>query len=124
VWNLACGEWEKFSTGYLIKYEITCSKCQQSIHYTAMTSHITIECPCYCQYCDTTADEEVISGQHKEKYHNSYHQQLIRPLTSCNYYQKGFFPLTITDWNKLPNEIIECSTLDEFLYHLNFCDYV
>ena len=54
----------------------------------------------------------------------SHHQRLIPPLTSCNYYQKSFFPLTITDWNKLPNEVIECSTQDEFLYHLNFYDYV
>ena len=55
---------------HLTKCEITCSNCQQSIHYTAMTSHITTKCPCYCQYCNTTADEGVISGHHKEKCHN------------------------------------------------------
>ena len=50
----------------------------------------------------------------------SHHKQLMPPLMSFNYYQKSFFPYTIIDWNHLPNEIIECSTLDEFLYHPNF----
>jgi len=44
---------------------------------------------------------------------------IFPPLTLTNYYQKSFFPRTITDWNN-PNELIECSTLDEFLYHLKF----
>ena len=49
----------------------------------------------------------------------SHHQRLIPPLTSSNYYQKSFFPHTIIYWNNLLNEISECSTLDEFLYHLS-----
>jgi len=32
-------------------------------------------------------------------------------------------PINVMPMQLLPNEIIECSTLDEFLYHLNFCDY-
>ena len=32
-----------------------------------LTSHIESQCPCYCQYCRTTADEKAISNQHKEK---------------------------------------------------------
>lgn len=32
-----------------------------------LTSHIEVHCTCYCQYCKTTADKEVISNQHKEK---------------------------------------------------------
>ena len=48
----------------------------------------------------------------------SHHLRLIPPVTSSNYYQKSFFPHTITDWNTLPNELIESATLDEFSYHL------
>ena len=55
---------------HLDKCEITCSKCQEQIHNTAMSTHTSSECPCYCQYCDTTAGREVISAQHKEKCHN------------------------------------------------------
>ena len=32
-----------------------------------LPKHIESQCPCYCQYCRTTADEKVISNQHKEK---------------------------------------------------------
>ena len=48
----------------------------------------------------------------------SHHLRLIPPVASSNYYQKSFFPHTITDWNTLPNELIESATLDEFSYHL------
>ena len=48
----------------------------------------------------------------------SHRHRLIPPATSTNYYQKSFFPRTIFDWNNLPNEAIECSSFDEFSYHL------
>ena len=32
-----------------------------------MKSHLDTECPCYCPYCDITAEREVISSKHKEK---------------------------------------------------------
>ena len=48
----------------------------------------------------------------------SHQQRFIPPTTSTNYYQKSFFPHTIADWNNLPDEIIDSTTLDEFLYHL------
>ena len=32
-----------------------------------MKSHLDTECPCYCPYCDITAEREVISSEHKEK---------------------------------------------------------
>ena len=48
----------------------------------------------------------------------SHRHRLIPPATSTNYYQKSFFPRTIFDWNNLPNEVIECSSFDEFSYHL------
>ena len=51
----------------------------------------------------------------------SHQQRFIPPTTtSSNYYQKSFFPHTIADWNNLPDEIIDSTTLDEFSYHLNF----
>ena len=34
-----------------------------------MKSHLDTECPCYCPYCDITAEREVISSEHKEKCH-------------------------------------------------------
>ena len=55
----------------------------------------------------------------------SHHQHFIQPITSTNYYQKSFFPPTIVDWNNLPDEIIDSTTLDDFSYHLKFfCEYV
>ena len=49
----------------------------------------------------------------------SHHRWLIPPttLTSTNYYQESF-PHTITDSNSLPNELIECTTLEDFSYYL------
>jgi len=47
--------------------DITCSKCNQRVHHAAMPRHNSSECPCYCQYCNTTEKKEVISGQHKKK---------------------------------------------------------
>jgi len=44
-----------------------CDKCNDAIHYTVTSSHVTTECPCYCQYCDVTAERDMISKQHKEK---------------------------------------------------------
>jgi len=51
--------------------EITCNNCQAAIHHTAMSRHASSECPCYCQYCDTTTNTEEISKLHKDKC-NSY----------------------------------------------------
>ena len=34
-----------------------------------MKSHLDTECPCYCPYCDMTAEREVISSEHKENCH-------------------------------------------------------
>ena len=34
-----------------------------------MKSHLDTGCPCYCPYCDITADREVIGNEHKEKCH-------------------------------------------------------
>ena len=44
-----------------------CDKCNDVIHYSNI--HLPTNCPCYCPHCDTTADREVISSEHKEKCH-------------------------------------------------------
>ena len=46
-----------------------CDKCNEVIHYTSLTSHFTTDCPCCCQYCNITAEREVIDNLHKEKCH-------------------------------------------------------
>ena len=47
--------------------KISCSKCRQIVYFSTMKSHLDTECPCYCSYCDITAEREVISSEHKEK---------------------------------------------------------
>ena len=49
--------------------EISCSKCKQIVYLSTMKSHLDTECPCYCPYCDMTAEREVISSEHKENCH-------------------------------------------------------
>ena len=49
--------------------KITCSKCKQIVYLSTMKSHLDTECPCYCPYCDVTAEREVISREHKETCH-------------------------------------------------------
>ena len=47
--------------------KITCNKCKQTVYLRTMKSHLDTECPCYCPYCDITAEREIISREHKEK---------------------------------------------------------
>ena len=54
--------------------------------------------------------------------HLLHHYRLIPPIISTNYYQKSFFPHTIADGNSLPNELIECATLDKFSYFVIIYD--
>ena len=49
--------------------DIKCDKCDQTLPSTAVKSHLDTECPCYCPFCDITAEREVISSEHKEKCH-------------------------------------------------------
>lgn len=46
---------------------IQCDKCEETVHYTSVDSHMANSCDCYCQYCDTTATREVIRSEHKKK---------------------------------------------------------
>ena len=47
----------------------------------------------------------------------------IPPSTSTTYFQKSFFPRAITDWNNLPDNIIECDTLQCFILSLKSHDF-
>ena len=51
---------------HLKECEISCSKCKQPVQFSSMKSHLDTECPCYCPYCDITAEREVISCEHKK----------------------------------------------------------
>ena len=78
--------------------KISCSKCKQIVYFSTMKSHLDTECPCYCPYCDITAEREVISSEHKEKCHkfplscpknigvnNALMISLIKQITSMSY---------------------------------------
>ena len=47
--------------------ETECDKCKTIVKHKLLHSHLDTECPCYCPYCDITAEREVISSNHKEK---------------------------------------------------------
>ena len=47
--------------------ETECDKCKTTVKHKLLHSHVLTECPCYCPYCDITAEREVISSEHKEK---------------------------------------------------------
>ena len=46
--------------------EMECDKCKATVKHKLLHSHVTTECPCYCPYCDITAEREVISSEHKK----------------------------------------------------------
>ena len=83
--------------------EISCSKCKQIIYFSTMKSHLDTECPCYCPYCDITAEREVISSEHKEKCHKF-------PLTCPNNCGLDNIPRDDMDEHKkeCPLEVIQC----------------
>lgn len=43
--------------------------CDSEYQRQSLAVHTETSCPCYCQYCHTSADKEVISSQHKQKCH-------------------------------------------------------
>ena len=54
---------------------------------------------------------------------HTHHLHYIPPSTSTTYFQKSFFPRTITDWNNLPDNIIESDTLQHFILSLKSHNY-
>ena len=83
--------------------KISCSKCKQIVYFSTMKSHLDTECPCYCPYCDITAEREVISSDHKEKCHKF-------PLTCPNNCGLDNIPRDNMDEHKkmCPLEMIQC----------------
>ena len=83
--------------------EISCSKCKQIVYLSTMKSHLDTECPCYCPYCDMTAEREVISSEHKENCHKF-------PLTCPNNCGLDNIPRDNMDEHKkvCPLEMIQC----------------
>ena len=88
---------------HLNECEITCRKCKQIVYFTTMSRHLDKDCPCYCPYCDSTADREVISSKHKEKCHKF-------PLTCPNNCGVDNIPQGDMDEHKkvCPLEMIQC----------------
>ena len=83
--------------------EISCSKCKQIVYFSTMRSHLDTECPCYCPYCDITAEREVISSEHKEKCHKF-------PITCPNNCSLDGIPRDDMDEHKkvCPLQMIQC----------------
>ena len=80
-------------TGHKLSQKCTpCDKCNAIIHYTDIINHLGT-CPCYCLYCDITADRKVIRIEHKEKYHKFL-------LTCFNKYGQDRIPQDNTDEHK------------------------
>ena len=83
--------------------KISCSKCKQIVYFSTMRSHLDTECPCYCPYCDITAEREVISSEHKEKCHKF-------PITCPNNCSLDGIPRDDMDEHKkvCPLQMIQC----------------
>ena len=54
---------------------------------------------------------------------HTHHLHYIPPSTSKTYFQKSFFRRAITDWNNLPDYIIENDTSDHFILSLKSYNY-
>ena len=47
--------------------EMKCpSECGILLQRKDVENHLIVDCPCYCQYCNTTGDERMIAERHKE----------------------------------------------------------
>ena len=92
---------------HLDKCEIACKYCKENMHYTAMTNHINNYCPCYCQYCGTVAERDVISDRHLEKCHKF-------PVPCPNTCGKYKIPQDEVDIHKkeCPLEMVYCEYYD------------
>ena len=78
-----------------------CDKCDDVIHYSDI--HLPTNCPCYCPHCDTTADREVISSEHKEKCNKCP----LRCPNNCG--QDDILQECMDDHKKVcPREMIQC----------------
>ena len=64
-----------------------------------MKSHLDTQCPCYCPYCDVTAEREVISRDHKGKCYKI-------PLVSTNTTNTGVENVLPDKLNKAQKDIL------------------
>ena len=81
-----------------------CDKCDDIIHYSDI--HLPTNCPYYCPHCDTTADREVISSEHKEKCNKCP----LRCPNNCG--QDDILRESMDDHKKVcPSEMIQCEYL-------------
>ena len=82
-------------------------KCGSELQRQDMQSHVEADCPCYCQYCRSTADKKTISTQHKEKCPKF-------PLPCPNGCGESSIPHESLDKHKqeCPFEPVECSFSD------------
>ena len=89
------------------EYETECEKCKTTVKHKLLRSHLDTECPCYCPYCDITAEREVISSEHKEKCRKF-------PLTCPNNCGLDNIPRDDMDEHKkeCPLEVIQCEFND------------
>ena len=87
--------------------DVICDKCDKTLPSTGVKSHLDTECPCYCPYCDITAEREMISSEHKEKCHKF-------PLTCPNNCGLDNIPRDNMDEHKkvCPLEVIQCEYCD------------
>ena len=87
--------------------ETECEKCKTTVKHKLLRNHLDTECPCYCPYCDITAEREVISSEHKEKCHKF-------PLTCPNNCGLDNVPRDNMDEHKkvCPLEMIQCEFND------------
>ena len=84
-----------------------CENCGTTVKHKLLHDHITNECPCYCPYCDITAEREVISSEHKEKCHKF-------PITCPNNCGVGDIPGDCIEEHKkvCPLEMVRCEFHD------------
>ena len=96
---------EHYSYGRECKTEY--EKCKTTVKHKLLHSHLDTECPCYCPYCDITAEREVISNEHKEKCHKF-------PLTCPNNCGLNNVPRDNMDEHKkeCPLELVPCEFND------------
>ena len=87
--------------------ETECEKCNTIVKHKLLRSHLDTECPCYCPYCDITAEREVISSEHKEKCYKF-------PLTCPNNCGLNNVPRDNMDGHKkeCPLEMVQCEFHD------------
>ena len=77
--------------------------------YKIIYHHLALEVPPY-----------FISTQRPTRYQHTLHY--IIPFANTDSYKHSFFPHTIRDWNNLPIELIETSSLESF--KSNLCNYL